>query len=56
MRGKRSARPLACRVLGCDGIERDFEHDVRFHFAITAAIDDRVSFEVLGQLRDLHVR
>jgi len=38
-----------------NGIERDLEHDLRFHFAIAATIDNRVLFEMLGQFHDLDV-
>jgi hypothetical protein len=31
-----------------DGIESNFQNDVRLHFAIPATINQRVLFEVLG--------
>jgi hypothetical protein len=31
-----------------DGIERDFEYDVRFHFTISTMIRDGVLLEVFG--------
>ena len=42
---RKSTRMARARL---DGIERDFEHDVRFHFTISAMIRDGVLPEVLG--------
>src|ERR1043166_3706660 len=38
-----------------DRIERDLQDDVRLHFAIPAAQGGRLFFEMLRQLRDLHI-
>ena len=36
-------------------IERDLQNYLRFHFAIPSVVNDRVLFEMLSQLCDLHV-
>ena len=52
-KAQRESARVACARL--NRVERDFEDDVRLHFAISAVINDRVLFEMLGQLRDLDV-
>src|SRR5438132_14171774 len=49
---RQSARVSRARL---NRIERDLQDDVRLHLPISTVIDDRVLFEMLGQLGDLSI-